>query len=73
MSVLSAQTALLHSFFSGERFAQSVSSISSAHPYILRMASNGGWVYSRTEIESVLHEFFPHLSASIQNGNIVIY
>lgn len=73
MSVFSAQTALLHNFFSGERFAQNVSAISSSRPYVLRMAGNMPWVYTRAEIESVLHEFFPHLSASVQNGNIVIY
>lgn len=61
-------------FFASETFSQAREYILSSHRgFILRTTTNDPWTVTEAEVNDLLHEHAPELSAVLEGPTIVLY
>jgi len=66
-------TQKLHTFFSGSVLKEKHDGILEGHPLILVTPHDEPWSLSVPEIEEILHQYYPDLSATAYMQRIVIF
>jgi len=73
MATKEVNTEKLHIFFKGEAFKQRHERMLAGYPLIMRTFDGEPWNMSVEEIEEVLHQYEPELSAAVDGAALVIF
>lgn len=68
------QTIRLTTFLSGDSFQLCKDKIiATSHPMVIRTHNDTPWLLTTDEVETILHEHAPELSATVSGPTIVIF
>jgi len=73
MSPKETHTEKLHKFFGGEVLKEKHEQILTGYPVIVVTPNDEPWSLSVPEIEEILHQYYPDLSATAYMQRIVIF